>query len=53
MTCRTLVFFEHGLTNSSILSLALPLTATKKGVMKWGSKIDMHLCKKNQCQIVP
>ena len=28
------------------LSLALPLTATQKGVIKSGNKIDMYLCKK-------
>ena len=42
LTCRTLGFSEYGQTNSSILSLALPLTATQKGVIKWGNKIDMH-----------
>ena len=45
LTWRTVGFSEYGLTNSSILSLALPLTATPKGVIKWGNKIDMYLCK--------
>ena len=31
MTWHTLGFSEYGLTNSSILSLALPLTATQQG----------------------
>ncbi len=31
LTWRTLGFSEYGLTNSSIISLALPLTATQKG----------------------
>ena len=39
-------FTEYGLTNSSVLSLALPLTATQKVVIKWGNKLDMYLCKK-------
>ena len=46
LTWRTLGFSECGLTNSSILSLTLPLTATQKGVIKWGNKIDIYLCKK-------
>ena len=35
-------------TNASILSLALPLIATQKGVIKNGNKTDIYLCKK-QC----
>ena len=55
LTWRTLGFSEYGLTNSSTLRLALPLTATQKGVIKGGNTIDMYLCKKklNQCHIVP
>ena len=53
LTWRTLGFSEYGLTNSSIVSLALPLTATQKGVIKWGNKIDMHLCKKTMLKPVP
>ena len=30
--------------NASIVSLPLPLTATPKGVIKRGNKIDMYLC---------
>ena len=48
----TLGFSEYGLTNSSILRLALPLTATQKGVIKWGNKIDMYLCKKSMLKPV-
>ena len=46
LTYRTLGFCEYGLTNASILSLAVPLTATPKGVIKRGNKIDMYLCEK-------
>ena len=46
LTWRTLGFSEHGLINASIVSLLLPLTATPKGVIKKGNKIDMYLCKK-------
>ena len=45
MSYRTLGFPEYGLTNASILSLAKPLTATPKGVIKMSNKIDMYLCK--------
>ena len=41
-----IVFSEYGMTNASISSVALPLTATQKGVIKGGNKIDMYLCKK-------
>ena len=49
LTWRTLGFSEYGLINASIVSLPLPLTATPKGVIKRGNKIDMYLCKKKQC----
>ncbi len=39
LTWRTLGFSEYGLTNASILSLAYPLTATQKGVIKRGKKL--------------
>ena len=42
----TLGFSEHGLTNASNLSLALPLTATQKGGIKRGNKSDIYLCEK-------
>ena len=46
LTWRTLGFSEYGLINASIVSLPLPQTATPKGVIKRGNKIDMYLCKK-------
>ena len=50
LTWRTLGFSEYGLINASIVSLTLPLTATPKGAIKRGNKIDMYLCKKKmQC----
>ena len=45
-----IVFSEYGMTNASISSVALPLTATQKWV-KRGNKIVIHLCKRTKVKI--
>ena len=45
-----IVFSEYGMTNASISSVALPLTATQKCV-KRGNKIVIHLCKRTKVKI--
>ena len=45
-----IVFSEYGMTNASISSVALPLTATPKWV-KRGNKIVIHLCKRTKVKI--
>ena len=47
-----LSFRECGLTNASILSVALPLSATPKGVTKGGNKMDMYLCKSRNVKTI-
>ena len=42
-----IVFSEYGVTNASISSVALPLTATPTWV-KSGNKIVIHLCKRTK-----
>ena len=45
-----IVFSEYGMTNASISSVALPLTATPKWV-KRGNKLVIHLCKRTKIKI--
>ena len=45
-----IVFSEYGMTNASISSLALALTATPKWV-KGGNKIVIHLCKRTKVKL--
>ena len=45
-----IVFSEYGMTNASISSVDLPLTATQKWV-KRGNKIVIHLCKRTKVKI--
>ena len=45
-----IVFSEYGMTNASISSVALPLTATPKWV-KRGNKIVIHLRKRSKVKI--
>ena len=45
-----IVFSEHGMTNASISSVALPLTATPKWV-KMGNKFVIHLCKRTKVKM--
>ena len=45
-----IVFSEYGMTNASISSVALPLTATQLWV-KRGNKIVIHLCKRTKVKI--
>ena len=33
----------------AILSVALPLTATQKGLTNMGNNTEMYLCEKRQC----
>ncbi len=45
-----IVLSEYGMTDASISTLALPLTATPKWV-KGGNKIVIHLCKRTKFKI--
>ena len=45
-----IVFFEYGMTNASISSVALPLTSTPKWV-KRGNNIVIHLCKRTKVKV--
>ena len=45
-----IVFSEYGMTNASISSVALPLTATPIWV-KMGNKFFIHLCKRTKVKI--
>ncbi len=45
-----IVFSEYGMTNASISSVALTLTATPKWV-KRGNKIVIHLCMRTKVKI--
>ncbi len=45
-----IVFSEYGMTNASISSVALPLTATQKWV-KRGNNFFIHLCKRTNVKI--
>ena len=45
-----MVFSEYGMTNASISSVALPLTAIPKWV-KRGNKIVIHLCQRTKVKI--
>ena len=45
-----MVFSEHGMTNASISSVALPLTATPK-LVKRGNKFVIYLCKRTKVKM--